>query len=79
MPEKAGQWQTKQLSFQDRPGEIFTIHFRDPVQAIKSLWKDSYLSSQMIFSPAKVYSSHDKETRIFTEMWTAKWWHILQV
>lgn len=79
MPERAGEWKIKHLSFTDRPDEIFTIRFRDPVEAIRSLWKDSYLSSQMVFSPAKVYSNHKKDNRIFSEMWTAKWWHVLQV
>jgi len=79
LPEKAGQWQTKHLSFRDRPDEIFTIRFRNPIEAIKTLWKDPYLSSCMVFGPAKVYTNWKKESRIFSEMWTGKWWHILQV
>jgi hypothetical protein len=79
MPEKAGQWQTKQLSFQDRPDDVFTIRYRNPVEAIRSLWKDDELSPHIKVSPTKVYSSEDQETRIFNEMWTGKWWHVIQV
>ena len=35
MPEKAGEWQTKVLRFDDCPDETFTVRHRDPVEAIK--------------------------------------------
>lgn len=80
MPDKAGEWQTRELKFNDRPDEIFTVRFRDPVEAIKGLWKDRYLSPKMVFSPAKIYTnSESTKDRIFSEMWTGKWWHVLQV
>ena len=79
MSEKAGQWKTKLLSFQDRPDDVFTIRYRNPVEAIQSLWKDDELSPHIKVSPTKVYSSEDRETRIFDEMWTGKWWHVIQV
>lgn len=79
MPDKAGEWKTKELKFEDRPNDVFTIRFRDPVEAIKGLWRDKYLSPKMVFSPAKIYSNRKKESRIFSEMWTGKWWHALQV
>ena len=79
MPERAGMWQTKQLFFKDSPHEKYTIRFRDPLEAIKSLWKDGELSPTMVFRPAKVYSDEEKTSRIFSEMWTSKWWHVCQV
>jgi hypothetical protein len=79
MPEKAGQWQTKHLSFADRPDDIFTVRYRNPVEAVQSLWKDPELSPHIKVSPTKVFSSQDRKTRIFNEMWTAKWWHVIQV
>ncbi|KAF8900108.1 hypothetical protein CPB84DRAFT_1847370 [Gymnopilus junonius] len=78
MPEKAGTWKTKLLSFKDQPGEKYTIRFRDPIEAIKSLWKDPELSPTMVFRPAKMYSDKEKKNRIFSEMWTSKWWHVCQ-
>ena len=79
MPEKAGQWKTKHLSFPDWPDNIFTVRYRDPVEAIRSLWKDDELSPHIKVSPTKVFSGQDRKTRIFNEMWTAKWWHVIQV
>jgi hypothetical protein len=79
MPEKAGQWKMKHLSFQDRPNNVFTIRYQNLVEAIQSLWKNNELSPHIKVSPTKVYSSEDWKMRIFDEMWTGKWWHIIQV
>ncbi|KAJ3504237.1 hypothetical protein NLJ89_g8041 [Agrocybe chaxingu] len=78
MPDKAGEWQTKHLRFKDRPDETFTICHRDPVEAIKSLWKDPELSPEMIFQPCKTYTDDTREDRIFSEMWTGRWWNAVQ-
>ena len=79
MPEKGGKWKTENLRFKDRPNELFTLRYRDPVEAIKSLWKDSQLSPEMVFASRKIFSDKTCENRIFTEMWTGKWWPALQV
>lgn len=79
LPDKAGEWQTKSLSFRDLPGETFTIHHRDPIEAIKGLWQDPNLSPHMVFAPSKVYTDATKLDRIYSEMWTGQWWHVLQV
>ncbi|KJA18013.1 hypothetical protein HYPSUDRAFT_119030, partial [Hypholoma sublateritium FD-334 SS-4] len=78
MPERAGEWQTKTLRFEDCPDETFTIHHRDPIEAIKTLWRDPDLSPQMTFRPKKVYSNSSRRNRIYNEMWTGQWWHVLQ-
>ncbi|PPR02760.1 hypothetical protein CVT26_009432, partial [Gymnopilus dilepis] len=78
IPNKAGTWQSRDLFFNDDPDEKYTIHFRDPVEAIKGLWKDPVLSPTMVFCPAKVYTDKTKKIRIFSEMHTSKWWHICQ-
>jgi hypothetical protein len=81
MPDRAGKWKTTSLSFRERSdeSETFTIWHRDPVEAIKGLWKDPNLSPHMSFSPSKVYSDATKSDRIYSEMWTGQWWHALQV
>lgn len=79
IPERSGIWQTKHLSFNDKPDEKYTIRFRNPIDAIKSLWKDPELSPTMVFCPGKAYSDTEKKNRIFSEMWTSKWWHVCQV
>jgi hypothetical protein len=49
------------------------------VEAVKSLWKDPQLSPEMAFTGQKIFSDKMMKNRIFTEIYTAKWWHILQV
>ncbi|PPQ83755.1 hypothetical protein CVT25_000227, partial [Psilocybe cyanescens] len=79
IPEKAGERQKKHLFFKDKPSKTFTIHFCDPIAAIQSLWKDPHISMGMVYAPAKIFSG-EKSGRncMFSEMWTGKWWHILQ-
>jgi hypothetical protein len=79
MPDRAGSWQKKSLSFRDLPGEDFTVWHRDPIEAIKGLWKDPNLSPHMAFTPSKVYMDSTKSEHIYSEMWTGQWWHVLQV
>lgn len=79
IPERAGDWKTTKLSFNERPNETFTLRYRDPVEAIKSLWKDPQLSPEMVFAGQKIFSDKTLKNRIFTEIYTAKWWHVLQV
>ncbi|PPQ85135.1 hypothetical protein CVT25_004249, partial [Psilocybe cyanescens] len=79
IPEKAGEWQTKHLFFKDKPSETFTICFCDPIAAIQSLWKDPHFSKDMVYAPAKIFSGENSGgNHIFSEMWTGKWWHVLQ-
>ena len=49
------------------------------MEAVKSLWKDPQLSPKMVFAGQKIFSDKTLKNRIFTELYTAKWWHILQV
>jgi hypothetical protein len=55
------------------------LRYRDPVEAVKRLWKDPQLSPEMVFQGRKIFSDETMKTRIFSEMYTGKWWHILQV
>ena len=79
IPERAGAWKTEHLFFKDQPDERYTIRYRDPVEAIKGLWRDPGLSPTMVFQPGKTYADKTKECRIFSEMWQGKWWHVCQV
>ncbi|KAJ3832411.1 hypothetical protein F5878DRAFT_548217 [Lentinula raphanica] len=49
IPERAGRWFVKQLSFKDRPQEEFTVRYRDPIEAIKALWGDPSLAKHMVY------------------------------
>ncbi|KAH6916722.1 hypothetical protein BKA70DRAFT_1089903 [Coprinopsis sp. MPI-PUGE-AT-0042] len=50
LPDRAGSWKTKELSFKDQPDEVFTIQYRDPLEAIRSLWKDPSLSPHIVMT-----------------------------
>jgi hypothetical protein len=68
-----------QLEFPDLPGLFYTIRFRNVLEAIQSLWGDPALVAHLIYRPTKIFSDENKTTRIFTELWTGQWWHIVQV
>lgn len=79
IPERAGRWTTKCLSFKDRPGEKHIIRFRSVLEAIKCLWGDPTLSKYMVYQPKKVFSDSNRDNRVYSEMWTGSWWHVVQV
>ncbi|KAL0954320.1 hypothetical protein HGRIS_003318 [Hohenbuehelia grisea] len=81
IPQKGGEWKSKVMRFEDRPDETFCIRYRDPIEAIRSLWLDPSLADDFVYAPSKVYSSRDTKTRkhIFSEMWTGTWWNTIQV
>jgi hypothetical protein len=79
VPERAGTWTTKQLSFGDRPGDTHLIRMRDPIQAIRSLLGNPAHAKHVVYAPRKVWSDANKKNRIFSEMWTGQWWHVVQV
>ncbi|PPQ84187.1 hypothetical protein CVT24_001862, partial [Panaeolus cyanescens] len=75
---KAGEWKTSRLRFNDNDDEEFIVRHRDPLEAIKSLWQDPFLSPKMVFKPVRVYTDKSMTQRIYSEMWTGKWWEFLQ-
>lgn len=77
--ERAGKWKTTTLSFQDSQTAKFTIRHRDPVEAIKALWKDPALGKHMVYAPCKVYTNSTRTCRSYSEMWTGQWWNAIQV
>ena len=81
IPNKCGDWYTKQLSFKDSPDETFIVHHRDPVEAIKALWGDPAFAEHLVYKPAKLFrgNKHTEEHRIFSEMWTGEFWNTAQV
>ncbi|KAH9994364.1 hypothetical protein BJV74DRAFT_877671 [Russula compacta] len=78
IPDRAGDWRTTNLSFSDRPSEKHTIRYCNVVDAIKCLWGDPALSKHMVYAPKKIFSDATKVNRIYSEMWTGSWWHVIQ-
>ncbi|KAF5378642.1 hypothetical protein D9757_006259 [Collybiopsis confluens] len=81
IPDRCGQWYTKQLSFRDQPNETFIIHHRDPIKAIKGLWGDPAFVNHLVYKPANLFcgSKQTEEERVFSEMWTADFWNSVQM
>lgn len=77
--ERAGEWKTSILNFDDSPDDKFTVRYRCPIHAIKTLWKDPENAKDLVYAPRKIFSDASMQKRIYNEMWTGKWWHILQV
>jgi len=71
-------WKTRHLSFTDRPGEKYRVHFRDPLEAIRSLWGDPKHAKDLVYAPKRVFSDNQQTSRIYSEMWTGKWWNGVQ-
>ncbi|THU83763.1 hypothetical protein K435DRAFT_620854, partial [Dendrothele bispora CBS 962.96] len=82
IPERCGEWQTKRIRFQDRAGrgvdEAFTIYHRDPIKAIQALWGDPALADHLVYKPSRMFADGDQSCRIYSEMWTGKWWWAVQ-
>ena len=49
------------------------------MEAIKSLLGDPAHTNEIVYAPRKIFSSQARDNRIYTEMWTGKWWHAVQV
>ena len=79
IPERAGQWKTDILEFSDLPDLSYVIRYRDPLEAIRSLWKDLGLSPHLVYRASKVWTDKNRKCRIYNELWTGQWWHAVQV
>ncbi|KAF8222195.1 hypothetical protein L208DRAFT_1324030, partial [Tricholoma matsutake] len=79
IPDHAGTWRSRTLSFKDTPEDQFIVHYRDVVEAVQSLWGDLSFSKELVTAPQKTFSDQGKKNHIFSEMWTCQWWHAIQV
>lgn len=59
--------------------EEFPIYYRCPLEAIRSLLGNPAHADRIVYKPRKVFSDANRDNRIFSEMWTGKRWHKLQV
>ncbi|KAF5365822.1 hypothetical protein D9757_014439 [Collybiopsis confluens] len=80
IPNRCGVWYTKELSFRDCPDDRFTVHHRDPIQAIKALWGDPAFVEHLVYRPGKLFygKKQTENYRMFSEMWTTGFWNAVQ-
>jgi len=79
IPNRVGDWHIRRLSFKDRPEEEFILRHRNVIDAVKSLWGDPALAEHLVYRPKQVFDDAKKGKRIYSEMWTGKWWQFVQV
>lgn len=79
IPDRAGLWTTKSLSFPDRPSEKYLIRYRDPLAAVRTLLGNPAHAKDIVYIPKKVFSHSERDNRVYNEMWTGKWWASVQV
>ena len=76
---KQGEWQTCTMALSEDPGVQHQIYYRNPIDVIKSLQSNPTYADQMAFAPQKVWTSSDKTSQLYNEMWTGDWWWKIQV
>ena len=58
---------------------MYEFYHRDILQCIRALYGDPELAEFLIHTPEKHFTGPDKETRMYSEMHTGKWWWTRQV
>jgi hypothetical protein len=76
---KLGHWHEETLSLLEDPTVEHTIQYRNPLDVIQALWSNPTYVDQMVFAPRRLWSSHDRSSRLYNEMWTGDWWWETQV
>jgi hypothetical protein len=79
LSNRGGSWQHEEIEFDDRPGETFTLHYRDIISAIRGLWGDPAFADCMVYRPQRIFTDASKKERVYSEMWTGSWWWSIQV
>lgn len=59
--------------------EEVELWLRNPVECVQELMGKVSLRESMVYSPARIYTGGDRQTRIFEEMWSGDWWWDVQV
>ena len=73
------EWKTWSLWFRSDPHVKHYIHYRNPLDAIRSLLGNPTHTKHIIYKPKKIFINARKEKRIYHEMWTGRWWNVVQV
>jgi hypothetical protein len=63
----------------DIGGEHLDFYCRDILECIRSLYGDPQFTQDLAFTPERHYTSHERTSRIYNEMYTGDWWWSVQV
>ena len=73
------EWESVVLSFKDAPEDKYMVHYRSPVEAIKTLLRDQSLAKDIVYKPKRIFTNTNKDKRVYNEMWMGTWWEETQV
>ena len=60
-------------------GEVAEVYYRDVIACVKALFGDPNFAPYLVFSPERHYTGSDRNTRMFHDMHTGRWWWATQV
>ncbi|KAI0058305.1 hypothetical protein BV25DRAFT_1919501 [Artomyces pyxidatus] len=55
-------------------GEKYPLYYRDPLECIKALYGDPEFAPYLTFAPQRHYVDDDQTIRLYSDMYTGKWW-----
>lgn len=59
--------------------ERLEFYCRDVLECIRSLFGDPQYAEDLVFAPERHYTSHERKSRLYHEMYTCDWWWAIQV
>ncbi|TFK53168.1 hypothetical protein OE88DRAFT_1626862 [Heliocybe sulcata] len=59
-------------------GEVFDLHYRDVIECIHALYGDPEFAVDLVFAPERHYADEDRTIRVYSNMYTGKWWWATQ-
>jgi hypothetical protein len=59
--------------------ETLEFYYRDVLECIRSLYGDPEFAQHLVFAPERHYTSDERTSRIYNEMYTGDWWWSVQV
>ena len=59
--------------------ECLEFYCRDALECIRSLYGDPEFAQDLTFAPERHYTSDERTSRLYNEMYTGDWWWAVQV
>jgi hypothetical protein len=76
-------WSVREFIIQDvhdrQRSRVQHLFARDIVDVVRDLMGNERFKDAMRYAPEKRYTSASKQTRVYSETWTANWWWRMQV
>ncbi|EGO02641.1 hypothetical protein SERLA73DRAFT_150310 [Serpula lacrymans var. lacrymans S7.3] len=77
IPARA-EWKLTMIFFTDTPDNTHLIQYRDVLSAIRTLLGNPVHAENIVYHIKNVFTDASRDSRIYHEMWTRKWWHAIQ-